>query len=111
MPTPNNGRIPETTDRATPTESDQPNYVTTHDPDGPSKRSTTVIHALADVMGADVSETSFRLYDSVDPDALDRIFASTDGNTAVGGHVAFTVEGYRVTVYEDGRIVITPPAE
>jgi hypothetical protein len=89
---------------------DQPTYVTTHDPDGPGKVSTKVIHALADVMGTDVSETGFTLYDSVDPDALDRIFGSTDGSGRPGGHVAFTVDRYRVTVYEDGRIAITPPA-
>jgi len=90
---------------------DQPNYVTTHDPDGTSKLSTTVIHALADVMGADVSTAGFTLYDSVDPDALDRIFANGEGTERELGHVAFTVEGHRVTVYGDGRIVITPPPE
>jgi len=102
----NNGPHP---DRAPERASDQPTYVTTHDPDGPGKVSTKVIHALADAMGADVSETGFTLYDNVDPDALDRIFGSTGGADRPGGHVAFTVEGYRVTVYEDGRIAITPP--
>jgi len=111
MPTPNNGRLPDTGGRTPPRETDQPNYVTTHDPDGTSKLSTTVIHALADVMGSDVSETGFTLYDSVDPDALDRIFAPGDDRDREGGHVAFTVQHYRVTVYGDGRIVITPPAE
>ena len=84
------------------------NYYTHHDWDGAAMLSTTVVHALADVMGRDATDAGFVLSDSVDPDALDRIFEQTaDG--ALSGHVAFTVEGYRVTVYSDGEIVITPP--
>ena len=86
-------------------------YYAYHDADDPAKLSTTVVHALADVMGIDVTDTGFVLYDSVDPEALDRIFAPTDeGTPRAPGHVAFTVSGYRVTVYSNGQIVITPPA-
>jgi len=83
-------------------------YRVHHDPDGSAKLSTTVIHALADAMGIDVTDTGFSLYDTIDPDALDRLFSGDD--FAAPGHVAFTVEGYRVTVYSDGHIVVTPPA-
>jgi hypothetical protein len=87
-----------------------PNYYAFHEPGSPAKRSTTVIHALADAMGRDVSDVSFSLYDSVDPDALDSIFdAKSDGTPRSPGHIAFTVQGYRVTVYSWGPIVITPP--
>jgi hypothetical protein len=86
-------------------------YHAYHDPDSAAKLSTTVIHALADVMGTDVTDTGFALDDSVDVDALDRIFApAEDGTPRSPGHVAFAVEGYRVTVYDSGQIVITPPA-
>lgn len=71
---------------------------------GPAKVSTTLVHALADVMGQDVTDTDFCLYDSIDPDALNRLFANRPG-----GHVAFGVNGYAVTVYGDGRVVITEP--
>jgi len=111
MSPPDNGRVPDTTGSRPNHDTGQPNYVTTHDPDGTSKLSTTVIHALADVMDSDVSATGFTLYDSVDPDALDRIFAPGDDTQRESGHVAFTVQRYRVTVYGDGRIVITPPAD
>lgn len=81
-----------------------------HDPVSAANVSTTVVHALADVMGRDISDAGFVLYDSIDPDSLDRIFSPTaDGTPRPPGHVAFTVDGYRVTVYSSGQIVITPP--
>ena len=85
-------------------------YYAHHDPNGAADLTTTIVHALADVMGDDVTGTEFSLYDSVDPDALDRIFApKRDGTPRPPGHVAFSVEGYRVTVYSSGEIAITPP--
>lgn len=81
-----------------------------HDPDSAARLSTTVAHALADVMGTDVTSTEFSLYDCVDPDALDQLFTPlADGRRRSSGHVAFNVLGYRVTVYSDGHIVLTPP--
>ncbi|QLG29671.1 hypothetical protein HUG10_18865 (plasmid) [Halorarum halophilum] len=89
----------------------QPNtYYVHHDPTGSADLTTTIVHALADVMGEDVTGTEFPLYDSVDPDALDRLFApKTDGTPRPPGHVAFSVQDYRVTVYSSGEIAITPP--
>jgi len=86
-------------------------YHAYHDPSGTAKLSTTVIHALADAMGEDVTDAGFVLHDSVDPDALDRLFSNVDPETErAPGHVAFTIDGYQVTVYSTGEIVITPPA-
>jgi hypothetical protein len=105
----NNVQAPHADSRP-PSQTNERHYFVSHDPDSPSKLSTTVVHALADVMGADVTDAGFTLSDSVDPDALDRIFSPTaDGTERQSGHLAFTVEGYRVTVYGDGEIVITPP--
>lgn len=93
-----------------PRSSNTSDYRVVHDPDSAAAVSTTVIHALADVMGVDVTDAGFVLYDSVDPDALDRIFAETvDGNSRSPGHVAFLARDHRVTVYGSGQIVITPP--
>lgn len=87
-----------------------PNFYAFHDPDSPAKLSTTIVHALADAMARDVTDTGFSLYDSVDPDALDQIFDfKGDGTPRPPGHIAFTVQGYRITVYSWGPIVITPP--
>lgn len=85
-------------------------YHAYHDPQSPAKLSTTVVHALAEVMDLDVTDTGFSLYDSVDPDALDQLFSPhDDGTPRPPGHVAFSVNGYRITVYSEGHIVITPP--
>jgi len=81
-----------------------------HDHESAAELTTTLVHALADVMGRDVTEIEWRLADSIDPGALDRVFSAPgDGNAGGDRHVAFTVEGYRVTVYGNGEIVITPP--
>lgn len=78
-----------------------------HDPERPAKPSTTVVHALAEAMGRDVTDVGFSLYDSIAPEALDALFVSTS-DADPPGHVAFGVPGYGVTVYSDGHIVITP---
>lgn len=83
-------------------------YYTYHDPDGEARLSTTLVHALADIMGVDVTDTGFVLAEEIDPEALDMLFAPSDGSGTVG-HVAFSVDSHRVTVYSDGTIVITPP--
>lgn len=81
-----------------------------HHPASPAKLSTTVVHALADIMGDDVTNTESSLFHSVDLKALDHLFAPLEGgHQRTSGHVAFTVMGYRVTVYSTGHIVITPP--
>lgn len=88
------------------------NYFFQHDFDGPASLTTTLVHAIADVTGIDVSDTEFTLHDHVDPDALDRLFASKpDGTPRTSGHVGFTVWGYQVTVHGDGQIAIVPPRQ
>jgi hypothetical protein len=56
------------------------NFHTYHDSESPAKLSTTVIHALADVMGSDVTNAGFVLNDNINPDALDRTFANYSDN-------------------------------
>jgi hypothetical protein len=61
-------------------------------------------------MDEDVTDAGFVLYDTIDPDALDRIFSSDDDEESGPlGHIAFVVEGYKVTAYSTGEIVISPP--
>lgn len=86
------------------------NYRVYHDPGGAATPSATVAHALAALLGFDVTDAECALHERVDPAALDRLFApGSDGAGRRPGHVAFRVGGYRVTVYGDGEIVITPP--
>ncbi|ELZ01775.1 HalOD1 output domain-containing protein [Natrialba asiatica] len=93
---------------------DQPNdrYVFHHDTESSALVTTTIVHALASVTDIDVSQGEFSLYDSVDPDALNRLFRSTaDGSERSGGHVAFTAVEHTVYVYANGDVVIHPPTE
>ncbi len=85
-------------------------YRASHDPDGPAALSTTVIHALADCMGVDVTDSRVSLYDAVDPDALDKLFRPRyDGTPRTGGTLSFVVSGHHVRVSGDGEILIEPP--
>ncbi len=87
-------------------------YIAHHDPDGGARLTTTLVHALADVMDVDVTDTGFVLADYIDPEALDTLFVrATDVHGRSFGHVAFLVDRHRVTIYSDGTIVITPPTE
>lgn len=104
-----NDRIPAFDDESH--ASPPPVYRAYHDPDGPATLSETIVHALAECMGVDVTDCDFSLYDSVDPDALDRLFRPRrDGTVRTGGTVSFPVQGHRVTVYGDGEILIEPPS-
>ena len=87
----------------------QQSYTVHHDFDGVATVTETVVHALSDVTGVDVTDTDFALYDYVDPDALNRLFApKSDGTSRVNGHVSFTVMGYQTTIYASGQITIVP---
>ncbi|WP_226039479.1 HalOD1 output domain-containing protein [Natrinema sp. DC36] len=86
-------------------------YRASHDPDGPATLSTTVIHALADCLGVDVTDSRVSLYDTVDPDALDALFRPRyNGTPRTGGTLSFVVNGHHVRVRGDGEILIEPPA-
>lgn len=88
-----------------------PVYRATHDPNGPARLSTTVIHALADCLGIDVTDARISLYDAVDPDALDALFRPrTDGRPRCDSSLSVTVRDHYVTVSSDGEILIEPPA-
>lgn len=66
-----------------------------------------MVHALADAMGDDVTRAERALAEAVHPRGLDVLFATPD--IGPPGHVAFTVDGYDVTVYSTGEIVVTSP--
>lgn len=94
----------DTAERSEPTEAPERTgvYRETYDPDGPATLSNTVIEAIAEVAGVDPTQTVIPLADSIDPDALDSLFADTEGDV----RVAFTVCGLEVLVWSDGEIRI-----
>jgi hypothetical protein len=67
-----------------------------------------VVEAVADAKGVEPTDLDERLYDCVDPDALDRLFA--DG-TGWDGRLSFTMAGCRVEVEASGTVVVTPLAQ
>ncbi len=101
---------PSTDDHHEPTyDHENDRYVLYYDEDGTATLTTTIVHGLAAITDVDVSQGEFSLYDSVDPDALERIFGSkADGASRTGGHVAFTALEYQVYVYASGEIHVYP---
>ncbi|WP_254531812.1 HalOD1 output domain-containing protein [Natrinema gelatinilyticum] len=100
-----NGYVPSATQSRSP-----PLYRAAHDPTGPATLSTTVIHALADCMGVNVTDSRVSLYDTVDPEALDNLFRPRyDGRPRTGGTLSFYVDGHHVRVSGTGEILIEPP--
>lgn len=80
-----------------------------HDFEGERQLSTSVVLAVANALGCDPLALGERLYDVLDPDALDRLFG--DGTPADGTRrLAFELAGCAVTVHADGRIVVRPDA-
>lgn len=67
--------------------------------------SETVVRALADAKGVDPMELDVRLYDVIDPDALDALFAS-DG-VSESRRVSFTVGDCRVAVDGSGCVHVS----
>ena len=76
--------------------------------------SQAVIQAVAAASGRspvrdddqDRKEPLEPLYDTVDPDALDALFASTSCGSPVPGRVEFVYCGYRVSVDGTGRVEV-----
>ena len=86
-------------------------YVFHHDTDGPATITTTIVHALTSITDTDISQGEFSLYDSIDPDALDRLFRpKADGTDRTGGHVAFTALEHEIYVYANGDVIVYPPS-
>lgn len=86
-------------------------YVVQHRFDGPAELTTTLVHAVADVTGADPTDVEFAVANYVDPDALNRLFKpKPDGTVRAHGEYRFTVWNYHVTVSSDGRIAVVPSA-
>jgi hypothetical protein len=72
--------------------------------------STNVIEAIGEVTGCDLLGGGCVLYDVIDPDALDRLFANRDHDEAVTtGTVVFSLQGCRVEARADGELVLHEP--
>lgn len=85
-------------------------FVTRHDASSTTELTTTLTHAIANVTGTDVTDVETRLYDCIDPMAVNRLFDGDDRSTA-GTHASLTLTiwGHHVTVSSTGHITISRP--
>lgn len=68
--------------------------------------SRTVVEAVAEAKGIDPLELTPPLYEVIDPDALDQVFAASQTNGRMNGQVTFSYNEYEVTVCGDGYISV-----
>ena len=68
--------------------------------------STAVVKCVAEANGVKPCSLDDRLYDHVDPDALDSLF-NTEGQGAIDVTVSFRMAGCRVTVDDTGTVSVT----
>lgn len=76
------------------------------DRDSPSDElCRAVIRAVSDAEGVDPEDLESPLYEAIDPDALDGLFAGRANTT---GRIVFRYHGYTVTVSSDDRVDLAP---
>lgn len=83
----------------------EPLYRVTHDRDRDGPLSDAVVEALAAVENVEPDELDLRLYDSVDGDALDRLYEVT-AERSERLRVTFSIGDYEVTVQDDGLLEV-----
>jgi len=80
-----------------------------HDADGETHVSTSITEAIAEAEDVDPFEVPSPLESAVDADALDDLFEPRDEKRVrEHGLVRFPFEGYLITVWADGTIVVEP---
>lgn len=80
-----------------------------HDADD-GRLSVSVVTAVADALDVDPTTVAVPMFERVDPDALDRLFADTaDDRSRTEGYVAFPLWTLTVVVHADGDIYVHPP--
>lgn len=86
---------------------DADGYRVDHDPGDDVELGTAVTRAVADAYDVAPEDVEEHLYDNVDPDGLDRIFApKQDGTLRRGSCVVLALEGCEVTIESDGTVTV-----
>jgi hypothetical protein len=74
--------------------------------------SEVVLRKVADAEGEVPGDLDPPLFQVVDPDALDALFAPTAGDSErTTGMVRFEYLGYKVTVLADGSVTVRDPSD
>jgi hypothetical protein len=69
-----------------------------------------VVWTVADAKDVDPMDIDEPLYETIDPDALERLFEGASAGQSKQ-RIEFTLAGCDVTVYGDRRVVVQPPAD
>jgi hypothetical protein len=80
-------------------------YRARHDRDQDGPISERIVEALATVENVEPDELGARLYDSVDPEALDSVYG-TAAERSERLRLAFTIGDYEVVVSDDGCVLV-----
>jgi hypothetical protein len=76
----------------------------------PDSLTTTVVEKVADRESVEPTELSPPLYEVIDPDAVNAIFADSDtGRSSGEGRIEFSYCGYQVVVRSDGQVSVRKP--
>jgi|AntRauTorcE11898_2_1112593.scaffolds.fasta_scaffold57694_2 hypothetical protein len=78
-----------------------------HDFAGTESLSVTIMEAVASAQGTDTENLEQRLFDVVDPDALDRLFRPTDATT-YEAEVRFVIAENAVVIRNTGDVFVRP---
>ena len=70
---------------------------------------SAIVEAVAAVADCDPVTDGFRLYDAVDPDALERLVGREDGRFV--GKIVFELRGCRVEAHSHGGLVVHEPSD
>lgn len=68
--------------------------------------SRTIIERIADAEGIAPTELDTRLYDVIEPEALNELFQHQEDGPVTEGFVSFAFHGYTVTIYSDSTVEI-----
>lgn len=69
--------------------------------------SERIIRAVADAEGVSPTALDTPLYESIDPEALDRLFRSSDNRHGMTVSAQFEYYGYKLDIHSDGQLTLT----
>lgn len=95
----------ETTSQPRPKRIERSSY----DPDGRDSLTVAIAEAVARAKGISPSQLKPRVYDAIDPEALEQLFQSGSASP-YEAEVRFPMAGYTVVVKSNGEIVVTAGA-
>lgn len=65
-----------------------------------------IVSAIAAIEDTPPTELDFSLYDSIDPEALNKLVGDS-GNTNM--MIEFTIDGYEIQIQQNGTLTVTAP--